>query len=199
MSETQEAPYYNLVCDLHSYRAARAVVMGTDGDQAPADRLIAAAAEAIERLTARLNGDDDDTGPSVAERLDHALRLLAASRAREAAVGPLIRDAVARAADERERAVRAEQECARLTALLAEARQPLPNEPCGDPVVERMVALLRQRASRGLAKYGTTLARLDLELADWLTHALEETADATLYLLRARDAAREDGLAERGA
>lgn len=178
---------------------------------------------------AELGTDDtDDTAPSVAERLDNALRLLAASRAREEAIGPLIRDAVARAADERERAVRAEQEVARLTALLAEARQDLADaerdvanhaitidragamwreeraarqaaEACGDPVVERMVALLRQRAGRGLAKYGTTLARLDLDLADWLTHAIEEGCDLTLYMLRARDAAQEDGLAGRGA
>lgn len=73
---------------------------------------------------AELGTDDtDDTAPSVAERLDNALRLLAASRAREEAIGPLIRDAVARAADERERASRAERECARLRAEVASLRQ----------------------------------------------------------------------------
>jgi len=123
----------------------------------------------------------------------NAMALLKRYRADVLASAPALRDAVVRAADLRERAERAEAECARLRAMLAA------DQPSTDPIVERMVALLRQRSRIGVAKYGTTLNRLDLDLADWLTLAMEETADATLYLLRARDVARQDGLGERGA
>jgi hypothetical protein len=107
---------------------------------------------------------------------------------------------VARAADERERAVRAEIECARLRQTIADmTAAPQDSEACGDPVVERVVAMLRSRARLGMAKYKTTLARTDLDEAGWLCHAMTESADMTLYLRRAWELACQDGLSERGA
>jgi hypothetical protein len=41
------------------------------------------------------------------------------------------------------------------------------------------------RSQTGVAKYGTTLARTDLNLRDWLQHAYEETLDQANYLKRA--------------
>lgn len=111
---------------------------------------------------------EQDTGPSVAERLDHALRLLAASRAREAATGPQIREAMMRVADERERAVRAELEVARLTALLAEARQDLADaerEIANHAItIDRAGALWREeRAARQAAEAENDAAPTGLE------------------------------------
>lgn len=51
-----------------------------------------------------------------------------------------------------------------------------------DPIVEKNVALLRARSAVGIRKYGVTLDRNDLELIDWLRHALEETLDNANYL-----------------
>ena len=51
-----------------------------------------------------------------------------------------------------------------------------------DPIVEKNVSLLRSRSAVGIAKYGTTLERDDLELIDWLRHALEEVLDQANYL-----------------
>lgn len=51
-----------------------------------------------------------------------------------------------------------------------------------DAIVEKNVALLRARSEVGIRKYGTTLERDDLELLDWLRHALEETLDQANYL-----------------
>ena len=51
-----------------------------------------------------------------------------------------------------------------------------------DPIVEKNVSLLRSRSAVGIAKYGVTLERDDLELIDWLRHALEEVLDQANYL-----------------
>lgn len=40
------------------------------------------------------------------------------------------------------------------------------------------------RAERGLNKYGVTMEREDLFVADWLQHALEESLDLSVYLKR---------------
>ena len=56
--------------------------------------------------------------------------------------------------------------------------------PCGDPHVEAVVALLRARARRGLAKYGTTLARGDLDRLAWIQHLQDELLDAANYAER---------------
>lgn len=43
-----------------------------------------------------------------------------------------------------------------------------------------------ERDARGKAKYGTTLDRTDLSLADWLQHQAEELADGAGYALAAK-------------
>lgn len=43
-----------------------------------------------------------------------------------------------------------------------------------------------KRSERGLEKYGTTLARTDLSLAEWLQHGYEEMLDGAAYLKRAQ-------------
>ena len=55
----------------------------------------------------------------------------------------------------------------------------------GDKIVDETVAMLLARSKLGQAKYGTTLMRNDLSLLDWMRHAIEESLDRTLYLLRA--------------
>ena len=54
-----------------------------------------------------------------------------------------------------------------------------------DPIVEAVREDLRKRSEVGIAKYGVTLARDDLSLKDWLTHAYQECLDQALYLRRA--------------
>jgi hypothetical protein len=53
-----------------------------------------------------------------------------------------------------------------------------------DPIVEMVRADLLRRSQVGVAKYGVTLARTDLELRDWLQHAYEEALDLANYLKR---------------
>lgn len=67
----------------------------------------------------------------------------------------------------------------------AYALEKLKAELRDDPVVEAVRADLLARSRTGQAKYGTTLARKDLGLRDWLQHALEEAEDMALYLKRA--------------
>ena len=55
----------------------------------------------------------------------------------------------------------------------------------GDKIVDETVAMLLARSKLGQEKYGTTLMRNDLSLLDWMRHAIEESLDRTLYLLRA--------------
>lgn len=55
----------------------------------------------------------------------------------------------------------------------------------GDAIVDETIALLLKRSQLGQEKYGTTLMRNDLDLRDWLYHAIEESLDRTLYMLRA--------------
>lgn len=53
-----------------------------------------------------------------------------------------------------------------------------------DEHVERVIARHRERAARGLAKYGVTTERGDLSFIDWLTHLQEELMDAAVYIER---------------
>lgn len=53
-----------------------------------------------------------------------------------------------------------------------------------DPIVEAVRKDLLDRSTTGIAKYGTTLARQDLRLVDWLRHAYEEALDLANYLKR---------------
>ena len=56
------------------------------------------------------------------------------------------------------------------------------NEVAPDQNVEDLRELLKRRAEIGLAKYGVTTMREDLDLRAWLQHALEETLDKAVYL-----------------
>src|SRR3954468_7774177 len=53
-----------------------------------------------------------------------------------------------------------------------------------DPIVEAVRADLLERSRRGIATYGTTLARTDLTQEDWRRHLYEELLDACCYLRR---------------
>lgn len=53
---------------------------------------------------------------------------------------------------------------------------------CGDPVVEAVVARLRERSRAGQRKYRVTLERGDLSGADWLRHLQDELLDAVNYI-----------------
>ena len=56
-----------------------------------------------------------------------------------------------------------------------------------DTVVYRIASLLRSRSETGIRKYGTTLDRTDLEVKQWIDHAIEECLDQALYLQRIKD------------
>lgn len=51
-----------------------------------------------------------------------------------------------------------------------------------DMNVEAIRAMLLTRSEVGLKKYGVTTVRNDLNLRDWLQHALEEVLDQAVYL-----------------
>ena len=51
-----------------------------------------------------------------------------------------------------------------------------------DSIVASVVASFQQRSDLGIKKYGVTLDRTDLTMADWLQHTQEELMDAVLYL-----------------
>jgi hypothetical protein len=53
-----------------------------------------------------------------------------------------------------------------------------------DSVVFRIAHLLKIRSETGIRKYGTTLDRTDLEVKQWIDHAIEEALDLALYLER---------------
>ncbi len=53
-----------------------------------------------------------------------------------------------------------------------------------DSVVYRIAILLKNRSETGIRKYGTTLDRTDLEVKQWIDHAIEEALDLALYLER---------------
>jgi hypothetical protein len=60
-------------------------------------------------------------------------------------------------------------------------------------LLEEMKKDLKQRSEVGIKKYGTTLARDDLKLSEWLQHAYEEDLDRPLYIKRAIKKARSEG------
>ena len=53
-----------------------------------------------------------------------------------------------------------------------------------DSVVEAVRDDLLRRSKVGIEKYNTTLDRTDIDLKGWVTHALEEVLDLSLYLKR---------------
>jgi len=60
----------------------------------------------------------------------------------------------------------------------------------------RLIQLIEARQQMGISKYGTTVAANPLSLRQWLQHALEESLDYSVYLLRAIeqiDQEKDDG------
>lgn len=53
-----------------------------------------------------------------------------------------------------------------------------------DPIVEMLRTELLDRSRKGIAKYGVTLERGDLDVYQWLQHLKEELLDAALYVTR---------------
>jgi hypothetical protein len=56
-----------------------------------------------------------------------------------------------------------------------------------DTIVFKVAALLRSRSETGIRKYGTTMDRTDLEVKQWIDHAIEECLDQALYLMKIKD------------
>jgi hypothetical protein len=56
-----------------------------------------------------------------------------------------------------------------------------------DTIVYKVAQLLRSRSETGIRKYGTTLDRTDLEVKQWIDHAIEESLDHALYLMKLKD------------
>ena len=57
-------------------------------------------------------------------------------------------------------------------------------EYINDPIVEAAIAELRKRSQEGILKYGTTMARTDVDLLGWIQHFKEELMDAVVYVTR---------------
>lgn len=55
-----------------------------------------------------------------------------------------------------------------------------------DSIVDSIIDKFVDRATIGKAKYGCDLDRTDLELIDYINHALEEHMDAILYLQKTK-------------
>jgi len=51
-------------------------------------------------------------------------------------------------------------------------------------VPEIICEMVRQRVVRGITKYGVTVDRKDLSIAQWVRHAQEEMLDGAQYLER---------------
>jgi hypothetical protein len=51
-----------------------------------------------------------------------------------------------------------------------------------DPIVQQVIDKLSSRSDVGIEKYGTTLDSNNID--DFLTHAMEEAMDLTLYLAK---------------
>lgn len=76
---------------------------------------------------------------------------------------------------------------------MAALMTPQPAVPAVSATTTALIDMLRQRDAAGLKKYGTTLDRTDLSLADWLQHQVEEQLDAAGYALAALRTLNEQG------
>jgi hypothetical protein len=56
-----------------------------------------------------------------------------------------------------------------------------------DTIVFKIAQMLRSRSETGIRKYGTTLDRTDLEVKQWIDHAIEESLDHALYLMKLKE------------
>ena len=60
-----------------------------------------------------------------------------------------------------------------------------------DENVENVITQLRERAQRGLSKYGVNTERTDLSSLEWLQHIQEELMDGTVYIEKLKKELRE--------
>lgn len=51
-------------------------------------------------------------------------------------------------------------------------------------LLKDLISEFENREQRGFLKYGTTMDRTDLSLSEWIQHALEESMDLCLYLIK---------------
>lgn len=58
-------------------------------------------------------------------------------------------------------------------------------------IEELVIERIRQRAEEGKAKYGVTMERTDLSTKEWLNHALEESLDLSVYLMKLIDETKD--------
>lgn len=49
-------------------------------------------------------------------------------------------------------------------------------------IEDKVVAKIRARREKGVAKYGVSMERTDLPRLDWLNHAQQEAMDFVIYL-----------------
>ena len=61
-----------------------------------------------------------------------------------------------------------------------------------DRHVEAVRSMLLIRSQVGLAKYGVTTERTDIDLLGWLNHLQEELCDAAVYLERIKEEVNAD-------
>jgi hypothetical protein len=53
-----------------------------------------------------------------------------------------------------------------------------------DPIVVDVIERIKERADKGMAKYGVPMTRPDVTTVEWLRHAQEEAMDLAIYLER---------------
>tara|TARA_R110000772_G_C12940922_1_gene400944 strand:+ start:65 stop:409 length:345 start_codon:yes stop_codon:yes gene_type:complete len=70
--------------------------------------------------------------------------------------------------------------------------RPMNIPPKKDKYVQSVKEKFEERSQTGIKKYNTTLEREDLNLLDWLTHLQEELMDATLYVEKLKDFAKNN-------
>lgn len=61
-----------------------------------------------------------------------------------------------------------------------------------DSIILETIDKFLSRGKIGLAKYGTTMDRTDLDIIDWIDHSLEEQMDNILYLTKIKKCLSEN-------
>lgn len=60
-----------------------------------------------------------------------------------------------------------------------------------DPIIVDILERIKERADKGMSKYGVPMTREDVSTIEWLRHAQEEALDLAVYLERCiRDLSR---------
>lgn len=56
-----------------------------------------------------------------------------------------------------------------------------------DKIVQQVISKFEQRSELGIKKYGTTLEENNLNIEEWINHAIEEQMDNILYLTKLKN------------